>query len=254
MKHFDAAYLSRRLGAEFDVRAFSVCPSTNALLMREARLGAREGTLFVAERQSEGRGRLGRSFFSPAESGVYFSLLLSPDTSADPTHLTALSALCVCEAAEALGAPACRIKWVNDVYSDEKKCCGILTQGIYTNETLSAAVVGIGANLFPPKEGFPEEFAARAGALFDADRPAIREDFVFEVVSRLFARRGRRAAEILDEYRQRSCVLGRRVEVLQNGVSFFAEALEIEADLRLVVRDEGGRLLRLNSEEVRLVL
>lgn len=254
MKHLDAAYLSRRLGAGFDVRAFSVCPSTNTELLCEARRGARAGTLFVAERQSEGRGRLGRSFFSPAESGVYFSLLLRPETSADPTHLTALAALCVADAAEALGCPECRIKWVNDVYADGKKCCGILTQGIYTKERLSAAVVGIGANLFPPKEGFPEEFAARAGALFDADRPALREDFVFEVASRLFARQNATPSDILDEYRQRSCVLGRRVEVLQNGVSFFAEALEIDEDLRLVVRDEGGRLLRLNSEEVRLVL
>ena len=124
MKHFDAAELSRRLGAEFDVRAFSVCPSTNAELLCEAKRGARAGTLFVAECQSEGRGRLGRSFFSPAESGVYFSLLLRPEASADPTHLTALSALCVADAAESLGCPECRIKWVNDVYADGKKCCG----------------------------------------------------------------------------------------------------------------------------------
>lgn len=254
MKHFDAAELSRRLGAGFDVRAFSVCPSTNAELLCEARRGARAGTLFVAERQSEGRGRLGRSFFSPAESGVYFSLLLRPETSADPTFLTALSALCVADAAEALGSSECRIKWVNDVYADGKKCCGILTQGIYTNETLSAAVVGIGANLFSPKDGFPEEFASRAGAFFDAERKKMREQFVFEVVSRLFARQNETPSDRLDEYRQRSCVLGRRVEVLQNGVSFFAEALEIDEKLRLVVRDERGKILRLNSEEVRLVL
>ncbi len=254
MNAFDKAYLARRLGAEFDVRVFSSCPSTNTALLSEAKAGGVPLTLFVAEEQTDGRGRAGRSFFSPRGTGIYFSLYLCPEAGGDPTRLTVLSALAVCEAAEKLGRVSAQIKWVNDVYVSMKKCCGILVQGLFEGQGLQGAVVGIGANLFPPEGGFPAEFSARAGAFFEQDAPHIREDFVAEVCLALAARQNEPMHALADAYRRRSCLIGRRVEVHGKGEPFFATVRGIDDECRLLVEGDDARSDTLFAGEVRLLL
>lgn len=254
MDRLDTSYLSARLGARFSLCAFSTLPSTNLALTDAARRGAPTGSLYVTEEQTDGRGRGGKSFFSPRGSGIYFSLLLDVKDGEDPTLITALAAVAVCRAAESLGADAYRIKWVNDVYRGEKKACGILTQGIFENGRAPRAVVGIGANLLPPKGGFPAEFAARAGALFDAPRAHLREDFVAEVALCLTEIADRETASALNEYRTRQNLFGRRVEVVAADARFFATARAIDENCRLIVEDDRGALITLQSGEVSLVL
>lgn len=250
---FDVQYLAERLAhTGLCVEFVHSIPSTSGELFLRAHAGITTPTLLVAGSQSAGRGRMDRSFFSPAGCGVYFSLLLPPARESDPTRITAVAALAAAEAAEALGAPPCSIKWVNDVYAREKKCCGILTYGVFSGGTLSSLVVGVGANLTPPEGGFPAEIADRAGAFFEQSRPLLREDFVAETTLRIPEMLKHKFP--IDSYRARSCVLGRRVEVVRADESFFATALEIDSDCRLLVRADDGELHTLFSGEVSLVL
>lgn len=253
MNQLDTTYLCSQLGEGFFVRTFSEISSTNEALLQAAREGAPTNTLFVAARQSAGRGRLGKSFFSPADTGVYFSLLTEGGTPFDPARLTALMALCVCEAAESLGSDECRVKWVNDIYVNEKKCCGILAQGILEKDS-ARAVVGIGANLLAPLGGFPDNLEQRAGAFFTDGQAHLREDFVVSVCRRATAHKQTPSSRLLTEYRRRSNLLGRAVEVLQGDRRFFATVRDIDEDFRLVVEDRLGALHSLQSGEVSLSL
>ena len=142
--------------------------STNAEALRRAVDGAPEGTVIVAEEQTAGRGRRGRSFFSPAGTGIYLSILVRPALAAERAHLlTCSAAVAVAEAIEACAGVDASIKWVNDVYCRRKKVAGILTEGSFDLEggVLQHAVVGIGVNVRPPHAGFPAEIAERAGAV-----------------------------------------------------------------------------------------
>ncbi len=145
--------------------------STNAEALRRAVDGAPEGTVIVAEEQTAGRGRRGRSFFSPAGTGIYLSILVRPALAAERAHLlTCSAAVTVAEAIEACAGVDASIKWVNDVYCRGKKVAGILTEGSFDLEggVLQHAVVGIGVNVRPPHAGFPAEIAERAGAVLPA--------------------------------------------------------------------------------------
>lgn len=255
MERLDLARLSSLLGEGFFVHAFAQLDSTNSWLLEEAKNNAAEFSLAVAERQLAGRGREGRHFFSP-HGGAYFSLLVHPKGAFDPALLTALSAVCVCEAAEELGAADCGIKWVNDVYQKNKKCCGILTQGVFEGARLAAAVIGIGANLTPPEGGFDPEIAPRAGAFFEKSLPYLRERFIAAVCQKIRKRLPLGTGAFLQDYQERSILPGRRVTVssLVGGATFFATAEKIDDACRLVVRDDAGTLHTLSSGEVTLAL
>ena len=141
--------------------------STNTLLKAQAEQGAPEGTVLIAESQTAGKGRLGRHFTSPPGTGIYFSLLLRPHCTAEKSlFITTTAAVAVCEAIEQVTGLNPQIKWVNDIYLNEKKVCGILTEASvdFENGGLNWAVLGIGINIAVPKEGFPEEIRSIAGA------------------------------------------------------------------------------------------
>ena len=153
--------------------------STNAEALRRAVDGAPEGTVIVAEEQTAGRGRRGRSFFSPAGTGIYLSILVRPALAAERAHLlTCSAAVAVAEAIEACAGVDASIKWVNDVYCRGKKVAGILTEGSFDLEggVLQHAVVGIGVNVRPPHAGFPAEIAERAGAVLPASDATLLAD------------------------------------------------------------------------------
>jgi len=165
--------------------------STNTLLKAQAEQGAPEGTVLIAESQTAGKGRLGRHFTSPPGTGIYFSLLLRPHCTAEKSlFITTTAAVAVCEAIEQVTGLNPQIKWVNDVYLNEKKVCGILTEASvdFENGGLNWAVLGIGINIAVPEEGFPEEIRSIAGAIFDGPCPVeMRSRISAAVISRFFA-------------------------------------------------------------------
>ncbi len=232
--------------------------STNTALKELANRGEPAGLALVAGRQTAGRGRMGRSFYSPGDSGVYLSLLLRPALPAqEATRITACAAVAVAETLEELSGEPARIKWVNDVFMRGKKVCGILTEASLDCESgrLNYAVPGIGVNALPPAGGFPPELRDVAGAVFsDRELPELRCRIAAGILNRLWHFCGGDALEdCYEAYRSRSLVLGRQVEILApERPPEPALVLDLERDFALRVRLSDGSERRLLSGEVRV--
>ncbi|HPE16085.1 MAG TPA: biotin--[acetyl-CoA-carboxylase] ligase, partial [Oscillospiraceae bacterium] len=228
--------------------------STNTVLKERAASGEAAGAVLAVGEQTAGRGRMGRSFFSPGGTGLYLSVLLRPDAPpGEAALITTAAAVAVAEAVEAVSGRKAGIKWVNDVYLDGKKICGILTEAGVDLETgaLDYAVLGIGVNVYPPGEGFPEDLAERAGAVFDAPRGDLRNRLAAEILNRVtpFCR-DLSARRFVPAYRRRSLVLGREIRIISGGEGGLALALDVDDDCRLRVRYPDGREALLSAGEV----
>ena len=209
----------------------------------------------MAEEQTAGRGRLGRSFYSPAGTGVYFSLVLRPAFSAAESSLiTTCAAVAAAGAMEEISGHPTQIKWVNDIYTAGRKVCGILTEAAIDMESggLQYAVLGIGINLLKPENDFPEEIRDRAGALFTDDADGdFRCRLVAEILNRFMANyRNLTEKRFLEEYRRRSMLTGQEVEILRGGTVVPAKALGIDDDFGLIVEYPDGRQEHLGSGDV----
>ena len=237
-----------------DVRVHDCVASTNTLLKADAEAGVEQGRVIIAARQSAGRGRMGRSFYSPEGSGLYLSLLVRPRLSAeDCLLLTPLAAVAACRAIEASGCPRVDIKWVNDIYQNEKKGAGILVEGSFSPDGgVKYAVIGIGINLFSPAEGFPEDIRSTACAFFDGhdgfDVDRLAADLIVELLS-LYGDLPNR--DFMDEYRSRSCLIGRDVTVTRGGEEYFGRAVGIDDGARLEVDCADGIRRVFDSGEAR---
>lgn len=238
------------------IRVFPTIGSTNTVLKGMAADGAPEGTVLVAGEQTEGRGRVGRRFYSPAGTGLYMSVLLRPKMAApEMVKLTACAAVAVAEVIEELsGAPA-GIKWVNDVLVRGKKVCGILTEASFAgnNGPANYVVVGIGINARLPAGNFPEKLRGVAGAVFEGKGPpASRCRLAAEVLDRLLGHyRHLEERDVYENYRKRSVVLGRDIDLLSPGKDPVpAKALDIDRDFALLVRLGDGSVRRVGTGEV----
>ena len=201
--------------------------STNRAAKELARQGAPHGTAVLAKRQTAGRGRLGRSFFSP-EGGLYLSVILRPQCKPEDLALmTPMAAVAVCRALEQVCAVSPRIKWVNDLYLGGKKLCGILCEGCG-----GAVIVGIGLNLYTPEGGFPADIPATA-----LDVPADRMVLAEAIRKQLL-----QPGEFWEEYRSRCLTVGKDVTVYPvAGEPYGARAVDIDDRCRLVVESCRGR-------------
>ena len=231
--------------------------STNLQLKRRAEEGVDEGLAVLAELPTAGRGRLGRSFYSPVGAGLYISLLLRPTLAMEQvTLITTAAAAATAAAIERATGKQAGIKWVNDLYYQGKKLCGILTEASMDAEGggLAYAVLGIGINVVPPPGGFPEELRDRAAALYETAAdcpPMVRSRLAAEVLNvfwTLYRRLPDRA--FLEDYRRRSILTGRDISFLLRGEPCRGRVLSVDDDARLVVRLSDGREERLLSGEV----
>ncbi len=244
---------------DLDLTVLPTVPSTNALVREKANQGRPEGCVIVACEQTAGRGRYGRQFFSPVDSGVYLSLLLRP-TAYSPqqaTCLTAAAAAAMCQAIEAVTGQQPGIKWVNDIFLHGKKVCGILTEAAVGLETgtLNYMVLGAGVNLYPPAEGFPEEIQSIAGSVLEHSCPEARNRLVGEFLNRFWDFYSHpECRAYLEDYRARSLAIGRNVTVLSAGKAVSAYAYGIDDDFRLLVRYENGDTEALSYGEIRIQL
>lgn len=228
--------------------------STNSELKRRAAAGAPDGTVVIARRQTGGRGRLGRTFFSP-EGGLYMSLLLRQEAqSPELSLLTIAAATAVAEAAEELTASPLAVKWVNDLYRDGRKVCGILTEAMTDGVTGECcAVVGIGVNLVPPQGGFPAELKDTAGALLPSAPNGVAEQLAAKILDRLLPYAAALSARAyLPGYRARSMLDGETVTFCQSGVWRQGVAQGIDDSGGLIVRLPDGSSCVLSCGEVTL--
>ena len=231
--------------------------STNDDMKAMAAYGAPEGTVIVTDKQNTGKGRMGRSFFSP-RSGVYLSMLLRPASDmVQALHFTVAAAVAVCRAVEKISGRKAEIKWVNDVYVDGRKVCGILAEGSVSGGRPDWVVVGIGTNITSPEGGFPEEFASRAGALFEGENAPrdISELYAAELIKELrrcLSLSQDTIAEVISEYRRRSLVIGRDIVAVTPSGEKPCRAIDITDAAELMVEYPDGRRGILYSGEVSL--
>jgi len=251
--------LKKRLGDAFSLQLYEEVDSTNTLAREQATAGAPEGTVILASAQRQGRGRMGRQFFSPKGSGVYMSIILRPSTAVLPLYITTAAAVAVAEAIEEVAGISASIKWVNDVYCREKKVCGILTEGAIA-ENLQYAVLGIGINVLSPIGGFPPDIESRAGAVFGEKTPPTahpREELAAAIIARFWGYYEALSAKaFLPSYRKRDLLKGRIVQVLDVNGTVIEEvtAQGITDTFELLVTDRHGKTKALSSGEVSLRL
>lgn len=235
--------------------------STNLRCKALAEENAPECTLVIAGTQSAGRGRLGRSFYSPENTGLYMSLLLRPTIApTEALSITTCAAVCVSEAIEALVYSRTGqhvqtgIKWVNDVFLGGKKVCGILTEATFTpdGEKLRYAVLGIGVNLAPPSEGFPTDIAEVATAVFGAGNSEdLRPALAAAIVDRFLDHYPTLAEKShYEAYRDRLFLRGKAVDVLWGNRTGHGTCIDVDRDFRLLVQMEDGTVQAIHTGEV----
>lgn len=224
--------------------------STNNEAKRLLASGHNGPALVASGSQTAGRGRHGRAFYSPDGTGVYMSLIIQPEASlADMVPATTMAAVAVCQAVEELAGLEPQIKWVNDVFLDGKKICGILTEAAADMETFQAQslIIGIGINV--RTEDFPEELLSVATSLFPGS--VTRNHIIAKTASRLLdLTSGLHDRSYMRLYRDRSMVLGKGVTYVKNGETYTATALSIDDDGGLLVRRTDGAEELLQSGEI----
>lgn len=248
--------IAQHLACDLDIHVYKIVSSTNTVLKEMAEQGAKEGTVIISEEQSMGRGRMGKKFFSPSGTGIYLSILLRPDIPAkEALFLTTSAAVATAKAIETVSDKKADIKWVNDIFIDNKKVCGILTEASFNIETnkLDYAIVGIGINVCTPVGGFPDNISNIATSVFDKSSDSINKrsllianllnyfmDYYKDLSSKKY----------IKEYISRSMLIGKKISVIDKEQAFDATALKIDNDCRLQVQFTDGTKKWLSSGEV----
>lgn len=231
------------------IQIYDTIDSTNSQAKREISAGIHEEKLIVAQTQTAGRGRRGRSFYSPKDKGIYMSLLLQPNLNIqDGLLITSAVAVAVSRALEKFISASLGIKWVNDIYLNDKKICGILTEAISDFELgiLQNVVIGIGVNLRP--QDFPPDLQQAASlGIMGVTRNEVIAAIVNSVQDALMHLK---EAQLLEEYRCRSTIIGKKISFEQNGITRYAIAMNIDSTGGLIIRLQDGTTTVLNSGEV----
>ncbi len=257
-------YLHDKNANGLKIEVFDSIDSTNNVCKSRAEAGEKDGYVAVSANQTGGRGRRGRSFFSPAGTGLYMSFLLRPAgyTARQALRFTTIAAVSVCEAIEEVSGRDAGIKWVNDIFMEGRKVCGILTEASFDLESggLDYAVVGIGINVFTPDGGFPEAIRDVAGSVFNISRVEYdgpgdaRSRLAAAVISHFMARyhaSDSDSKDYISEYRKRCVMLGRKINILMPGADpVSAEAIDIDDECGLIVRYTDGSEETLRSGEI----
>ena len=239
------------LTEEIDIFSYKTIDSTNTQMKKLAINGGKNHSVIVSEEQSAGRGRFGRSFYSPAQKGVYMSVLLKTgDSLQNATMITIKTAVAVRRAIAKLYDIEVAIKWVNDLYYRGKKVCGILSEAISDFESgmIEAIIIGIGINV--STDNFPLEIASIATSL--GLQEANRNQFIAEILNQLFAIIDEDFKLVLNEYRMASCVLHKQITFNQKGEQFTGLVREINDLGNLVVSSNGAEMV-LTAGEVSII-
>lgn len=230
--------------------------STNTRLKDMARQGAPHGTVLAADRQTGGRGRLGRTFLSPAGVGMYLSILLRPQCApGELMHLTCASACAMCDAIEAAAGVRPQIKWTNDLVYGRRKLAGILSELGFTPEgRVDYAIVGIGVNCCQRPEDFPPEIRDTACSLHTITGKAIDRslvaasmmDALYRMDCALFP--GKDA--FLDQYRRDCVTIGKEISLVRGDSIRHGRALDVNSEGALIVVFPDGHTEAVSCGEV----
>lgn len=233
--------------------------STNSDALELGRRGAPAGTVVLARSQTGGRGRLGKTWLSPADSGLYFSLLLRPALDpADLPKITLAAGVALCRAAARFCHTAPQMKWPNDLLLDGKKCGGILAESEFGKAPHPLVVLGIGLNVSTPPAVFPEELRNKVTSLCQHSRkPICRTTLLENILAALDTIMARMEAgdfaALLAEWRSFDAALGRRLTWVTTGrQAVNGVSLGPDEEGRLHIRDDQGRTHEVLSGDIRL--
>jgi BirA family biotin operon repressor/biotin-[acetyl-CoA-carboxylase] ligase len=247
------------LGTKFvgrNMQTFDETGSTNREAMRLASEGAPDGTVVVAEAQTEGRGRLGRIWISPPRANIYASVILRPDFPPTSAPLITLAAsVALARAVASHCEVEARIKWPNDVLIGGRKLAGILTEMSSEPDRIRHVVVGFGVNVNSEVDDFPADVRVTATSVRsvtgkDASRAGLLKKILEELErSYLMLTAGERDA-VLDEWRGLSDTLGRRVRVVMHGSDITGRVVDIDSSGALIVEQDDGISVTVTSGDV----
>ena len=243
------AYLAEDL-KQFPIYVYQQIGSTNTEAKQQALNGAPHGTIILAEEQTQGRGRLGRKFYSPKGTGIYMSIILRPQLHLNQAiQVTTTVAVAVCRVIEKLTNQNPHIKWVNDIYLGKQKICGILTEAVTDFESGQVEFIILGIGLNVNTVDFPADLHEIAGSLNpkDVTRNQLCAHLLNELCS-LFSKLN--DPQVLEEYKSKSKVLGNWITVMKNQESYEAFAEDINEQGGLIVRLKNDEKMILNSGEI----
>ena len=241
--------------SDMDLFVYDCLTSTNDIAKEIIQNGCNKETVIIAKKQTAGRGRRGRSFFSPDASGVYMSIILRPAASYELfSLLTPAAAVATAKAAEDVSDKKVDIKWINDIFLGGKKICGILCETSFeNNQTPKSVIVGIGINLCEPQGGFPKEISEIASSLFgssipDKDIPSILCAKIINNLKEYSDKLAKRT--FIEEYKKRMFLLGKEINVISPESTYSAKATDIDNDAHLTVTLPDGSKRTLNAGEI----
>ncbi|MEI0542636.1 biotin--[acetyl-CoA-carboxylase] ligase [Brachyspira pilosicoli] len=235
--------------------------STNIIARELAINGAESGTVVIAEEQTSGYGRNGKSFFSPYGTGIYMSIILNLKKEKkifNSSFITTAAAMAVSKSIEEISNENTQIKWVNDVFINGKKVCGILTEGAFSFEDgkLDYAVIGIGVNVNFPKDGFPKELnniAASINSKNNANsntKSDIRNILVAKILENLYDYYFN-DVNFYEEYKKRSFLIGKKVSININNKEHIVKVLDIDKTFALVAKFQDGKIDKIVSGSIK---
>lgn len=243
----NAQEIKKSLSFDCRVEYYKTLDSTNNVAKRIIAEGEDDVLLVVGEEQTAGRGRQGKSFYSPGGTGIYMSLVVHPMIELqNAVTATTAAAVAVCRAIESLTDKKPMIKWVNDVYLDGKKICGILTEAVtdFETQTVSSIIIGIGINL--TTKDFPRD--VQNASCLNAD--VKRAELIGAVANELNRIVNSGYGEFMEYYRAHSLVVGEDIVFIKNGVSTSARVVGIDDFGGLEVELADGTHTTLRSGEI----
>ena len=239
--------INKNLQKNTQILYFEEIDSTNNYI--KANANSPEFLTVIANSQTSGKGRMNRNFHSPQNSGIYMSILLKPELKAENSVLiTAAAAVAVSRAIESLCDADTKIKWVNDIFINNKKVCGILTEGsLNPNGSFNYAILGIGLNAYMPKNDFPNEIKDIAGAVFNKEQENLRNRLISQIINNFLEYyNDLEKRDFLEIYKQKSLVLGKEITTPKGK----AKAVDIDDNCRLLVEYKNGEKEYLSSGEI----
>lgn len=252
--------LNQLLKTEFigrNINYLEQLDSTNLYAKRTAETDFEDGTIVIAEEQTKGKGRLGRTWVSPKGKGIWMTIMLKPQINpADAAKVTLLAACAVSRAIENTCGIYPKIKWPNDIVINGKKLCGILTEMSAELDEINYILVGIGINANLGIEDIPEELQPMATSIkiekgYPVNRKYLTAEIInnFEAYYKAFIETGS-IKEFIKEYKEKSAVLGKKVNIKSSTIELQGTVIDITEEGALLVRLDSGELKEIISGEV----
>jgi len=237
---------------------FNSVDSTNNVAKRKNFFSNEKYYLAVSREQTDGKGRMGRSFFSPKDKGIYMSLAIKLNMHIDKiTKLTTATSVFVVKALKEVVGIDTQIKWINDIYYDDKKVCGILTESINDVETgiIDTIIVGIGINLYPCNNDIlPVDIKNMVGTILkgnneclDFDRNELVANIINQILSNIYSIND---FGLRDIYKKHSLILNENIVYTINGEERLGIAIDIDENGGLLIKNDCGEIITLSSGEI----